>query len=198
MAKASFHARTDLLVHDPLLLKCWHSHYNCMLGLDKVQKDLPATPPLRYDWTSFAYTDGSHIKQAAGRKNIPKLGAAVYLPPTALHPEGQSIPILPHCADAVANTINRAELIALYTALRHDCTVIATDSLVSIYQLPITRWPCQSRAPVGAAPPTRSQLRRQRHTQVPVQAQTIGCHQPTLNPLLANVCQASPFRLAMR
>ena len=25
-----------------------------------------------------------------------------------------------------------------------------------------------------------------------------GCHQPTLNPLLANVCQASPFRLAMR
>ena len=103
--------------------------------LDKVQKDLPATPPLRYDWTSFAYTDGSHIKQAAGRKNIPKLGAAVYLPPTALHPEGQSIPILPHCADAVANTINRAELIALYTALRHDCTVIATDSLVSIYQI---------------------------------------------------------------
>ena len=46
------------------------------------------------------------------------------------------------------------------------------------YQLPITRWPCQSRAPVGAAPPTRSQLRLQRQTQVPVQAQTIGCHQP--------------------
>ena len=66
------------------------------------------------------------------------------------------------------------------------------------YQLSITRWPCQSRAPVGAAPPTRSQLRLQRHTQVPVQAQTIGCHQPTLNPLLANVCQASQFRLAMR
>ena len=103
--------------------------------LNKVQKDLLATPPLRYDWTTFAYTDGSHVKQAAGRKNIPKLGAAVYLPPTALHPEGQSIPILPHCADAVANTINRAELIALYTALRHHCTVIATDSLVSIYQI---------------------------------------------------------------
>ena len=33
------------------------------------------------------------------------------------------------------------------------------------YQLPITRWPCQSRAPVGAAPPTRSQLRLQRQTQ---------------------------------
>jgi len=36
-------------------------------------------------------------------------------------------------------------------------------------QLPITKWPRQSGAPVGAAPPTRSQLRLQRHTQVPVQ-----------------------------
>ena len=34
------------------------------------------------------------------------------------------------------------------------------------YQLPITKWPRQSGAPVGAAPPTRSQLRLQRHTQV--------------------------------
>ena len=40
------------------------------------------------------------------------------------------------------------------------------------YQLPITKWPRQSGAPVGAAPPTRSQLRLQRHTQFPVQAQT--------------------------
>ena len=57
------------------------------------------------------------------------------------------------------------------------------------YQLPITKWPRQSGAPVGAAPPTRSQLRLQRHTQVPVQNSHNGCHQPTLNPLLAlNVC----------
>ena len=67
----------------------------------------------------------------------------------------------------------------------------------SNYQLPITKWPRQRGAPVGAAPPTRSQLRLQRHTQVPVQNSHNGCHQPTLNPLLANVCQASPFRLAM-
>jgi hypothetical protein len=32
------------------------------------------------------------------------------------------------------------------------------------YQLPITKWPHQSEAPVGAAPPTRSQLRLQRQT----------------------------------
>ena len=50
----------------------------------------------------------------------------------------------------------------------------------SNYQLPITKWPCQSRAPVGAAPPTRSQaqLRLQRHTQVPVQAQTMAATSP--------------------
>ena len=35
--------------------------------------------------------------------------------------------------------------------------------------LTITKWPCQSGAPVGAAPPTRSQLRLQRHTQFPLQ-----------------------------
>jgi hypothetical protein len=35
---------------------------------------------------------------------------------------------------------------------------------VTNYQLPITKWPHQSEAPVGAAPPTRSQLRRQRQT----------------------------------
>ena len=63
---------------------------------------------------------------------------------------------------------------------------------------PITKWPHQSGAPMGAAPPTRSQLRLQRHTQVPVQNSHNGCHQPTLDPSLANVCQASPFRPAMR
>jgi len=46
------------------------------------------------------------------------------------------------------------------------------------YQLPITKWPRQSGAPVGAAPPTRSQLRLQRHTQVPVQDSHNGYHQP--------------------
>ena len=64
-------------------------------------------------------------------------------------------------------------------------------------KIPITKWPHQSGAPVGAAPPTRSQLRLQRRTQTPVQNSHNGCHQPTLDPLLANVCQASPFRLAM-
>ena len=55
------------------------------------------------------------------------------------------------------------------------------------YQLPITKWPRQSGAPVGAAPPTRSQLRLQRHTQVPVQNSHNGCQQPTLNPVLAKL-----------
>ena len=65
------------------------------------------------------------------------------------------------------------------------------------YQLPDgpvkagRRW--GQRHPQGANLGSNGRLK-----QVPVQAQTIGCHQPTLNPLLANVCQASPFRLAMR
>ena len=46
--------------------------------------------------------------------------------------------------------------------------------IITNYQLPITKWPRQSGAPVGAAPPTRSQLRLQRHTQFPVQAQTMA------------------------
>ena len=41
--------------------------------------------------------------------------------------------------------------------------------IIADYQLPITKWPRQSGAPVGAAPPSRSQIRLQRHTQVPVQ-----------------------------
>ena len=55
------------------------------------------------------------------------------------------------------------------------------------YQLPSTKWPHQSGAPMGAAPPTRSQLRRQWHTQVPGQDSHAGCHQlPTRDPSTAS------------
>jgi hypothetical protein len=36
--------------------------------------------------------------------------------------------------------------------------------LSCVHQLPITKWPHQSEAPVGEAPPTRSQLRLQRQS----------------------------------
>jgi hypothetical protein len=41
---------------------------------------------------------------------------------------------------------------------------LENSSRFSNYQLPITKWPHQSEAPVGAAPPTRSQLRLQRQS----------------------------------
>ena len=50
---------------------------------------------------------------------------------------------------------------------------------------------------MAGAPPTRGQLRLQGHTQVPVQDSHSDCHQPTLDPLLADECQANIFRLAM-
>ena len=70
-----------------------------------------------------------------------------------------------------------------------SCRLTSTPSRdeqdgMNMYQLPITKWPHQSGAPVGAAPPTRSQLRLQRRTQTPVQNSHNGCHQPTLDPLL--------------
>ena len=39
---------------------------------------------------------------------------------------------------------------------------------------------CQMAPPLTAAPPTRGQLRLQRHTRVPVQDSHNGCHQPTI------------------
>ena len=59
------------------------------------------------------------------------------------------------------------------------------------YQLP--HGPVKAGRRSGAAPPTRSQLRLQRHTQAPFKNPHNG-HQPTPDPLLANVCRASPFR----
>ena len=83
----------------------------------------------------------------------------------------------------------------LYTVISQILQAI-TVGTTSKSPLPlITKWPRQSGVSVGAAPPTSSQLRLQRHTQVPAQDSHNGCQQPTLDPLQAHVpvCQASPF-----
>ena len=67
-----------------------------------------------------------------------------------------------------------------------DGLQLHADPFARNYQLPITKWPHQSGAPVGAAPPTRCQLRLEQHIQLPVQNSHHDCHQPTLDPLLAN------------
>lgn len=88
-------------------------------------------PPLRYDWAELAYTDGSVV---AGTSNTPGgAGAGVYVPPQGIAEE-KRIPVEPGCTLS-DNTINRAELAAIHTAVSHGCTNIATDSLSSIYQI---------------------------------------------------------------
>jgi ribonuclease HI len=95
-----------------------------------VRQIYVATRPLKFDWRAAMYTDGSKIdepKQA--------IGAGVYFAdaPTPLS----------HAVDAgghgATNTINRAELAAIYHALREagDRTEVTlfTDSLASIYQI---------------------------------------------------------------
>ena len=94
------------------------------------------------------------------------------------------------------------------TTLRHCPFAISHSARLHNYKMPLTSSDGDKKnmthktnyqlpsGPVGAAPPTRSQFMLQRHTQVPVQVPHIGCHQPTLlDPLLATVCQASPFPL---
>ena len=46
----------------------------------------------------------------------------------------------------------------------------------------------------GQRHPQGANFGSQRNTQFPVQDSHNGCHQPTLGPLLANVCQASPLQ----
>jgi hypothetical protein len=61
--------------------------------------------------------------------------------------------------DALIHLKNNVEK-GMYRDLPSGSRVLAR----SVIQLPITKWPHQSEAPVGAVPPTRSQLRLQRQT----------------------------------
>jgi ribonuclease HI len=106
------------------------------LALEKAKEEVetryPNRLPLRWDWTQFAYTDGSIMpptSQGTGK------GAAVYLPPG--HAQGKetetAIQIDP--SDDAEITINRAELAGIWEALRRGATKIATDSQTSIHQI---------------------------------------------------------------
>ena len=118
---------------------------------------------LRYDWRSICYTDGSCQQTplpGGGKQN--KIGAGVYIPtqetrnragyedhsqsPPSPDPQpGRCITIRPR-GQGATNTINRAELSAIWGALDtlHDTTplhangcthTIAPDSATSMYQI---------------------------------------------------------------
>ena len=106
---------------------------------DGASTAFPAVPPHKYDWTQYAYTDGSSIPDdpdAPPRKGI---GAAVYVPgpttATLSTDHGNTAHIEMGDLFQPHNTINRAELTAIYVALNQGHTRIMTDSLGSICQI---------------------------------------------------------------
>jgi ribonuclease HI len=103
----------------------------------KLCEALPPAPPLMYDWTEFAYTDGSRKKAGTTwPKDSPGVGAAVFIPSKSPQHEDKKIAILPRGTSCTQeNTINRAELVGILTALQQGATQIATDSLTSLQQI---------------------------------------------------------------
>jgi hypothetical protein len=75
------------------------------------------------------------------------------------------------------------------------CVGLLRGKVLITITITITKWPHQSEAPVGAAPPTRSQLRLQRQTQTHAKL-NMAATSPPLS-LASHVYQASPFRPAL-
>ena len=100
-----------------------------------LSHNIQTLTPAHMQWnaTSIIYTDGSCIEKEDGTR---ALGAGVCRPnqPT------QTAHVLP-CGVGPTNTINRAELCAIYYAVKHTCCAIhadetiATDSLCSLHMI---------------------------------------------------------------
>jgi ribonuclease HI len=104
-----------------------------------TQGDLPE---LAHDHTAFLYTDGSRLKE------VPNGAPGIATQQQHNNPKTRSVTSVEvawdgEAADTKSNTINRAELVGLLTAMRqgdechwHDGSIhIATDSLASIYAI---------------------------------------------------------------
>jgi ribonuclease HI len=101
---------------------------------DHFRAAIGDSPPLRYEWTEYAYTDGSAIK--CSRPGAPRLGAGVYVPENKATGQAErKVPVLPLGPQVMQNTINRAELVGILTALQQGMTKVLTDSACSIYQI---------------------------------------------------------------
>ena len=114
-----------------------NSHHDTLNNLEAAFANMHANPPpLRHNWTDFAYTDGS-CRQPGGDWPIgsPGLGAAVYMPASCSLEDDIEIPILPCGPQSMHNTINRADLIGIMEAIKRKACNIATDSLTSMFQI---------------------------------------------------------------
>ena len=92
--------------------------------------------PLRWDWKSIAYTDGSctTVRLPQGRGTYTSIGAGLYLPSRANDGQTTEYTINPR-GEGPTKTINRAELAGIWGALSENQTLIATDSATSIAQI---------------------------------------------------------------
>jgi ribonuclease HI len=98
--------------------------------LSEIQPLVPQR--LRWDARSIIYTDGSCVEKENGTH---ALGAGVCRPNCQI----DTAHVLP-CGVGPTNTINRAELCAIYHAVKHTCQfnrdeTIATDSLCSLHMI---------------------------------------------------------------
>lgn len=108
-------------------------------GITQVNRNFPATSPLKFHWQDLVYTDGSRqdIIDPVTQQSIgTALGAGVYVPPQHQQQHGDQAITVDPGGDYATKTINRAELAAIYKAIElklgHE---IATDSASSIYQI---------------------------------------------------------------
>jgi ribonuclease HI len=88
------------------------------------------TKPLRYDWRTMAYTDGSKADTKSKA-----LGSGLFLPDKTKNiyaPHGGTYIAIDPEGKGITNTIVRAELVPILHALRIGRNAIATDSLCSI------------------------------------------------------------------
>jgi len=77
------------------------------------------------DWRLWAYTDGSCLTY----KSQQRVGAEVFIPATKTAIDVNSGGV------GISNTINRAELTGIASALRAKCTHIAMDSACPLSQI---------------------------------------------------------------
>jgi len=77
------------------------------------------------DWRLWAYTDGSCLTY----KRQQRVGAGVFIPST------KRVAYVDSGGVGMSNTINRAELTGIASALRAKYTHIATDSVFSLSQI---------------------------------------------------------------
>ena len=118
-----------------------------LLKTASEQLQLNQLLPLKYDWRSMVYTDGSQRKTDIGpngRQTV-QLGSGIYVPAKTDTEEGQCIGIQ-STAPTRHNTPYRAELVGILGALHQGYSSIMTDSVNSVHAIrAVMYYPAQVR-----------------------------------------------------